>query len=134
MWIGERDPIAVNPELFRKNVANALEELPDEFRSKMDNVEIIVEEFPDRETIEAVGARSRWDLLGLYVGVPITDRSVFSPSILPERIYLYRRPILRAAGGVENIVDTIRDVFIHEVGHHFGFDDDELAELAGQGE
>jgi len=115
-------------------VAKALEDLPDEFRSKMENVEIIVEEFPDRETLESVGATSRWDLLGLYVGVPITERSVFSVSILPERIYLYRRPILRAAGVVENVVDTIREVFIHEVGHHFGFDDDELAEMTGQGE
>jgi predicted Zn-dependent protease with MMP-like domain len=132
--LDERDPTTVNPELFRKNVAKALEDLPDEFRAKMDNVEIIVEEFPDRETIESVGVGSRWNLLGLYVGVPITERSVFSVSILPERIYLYRRPILRAAGPVENVVDTIRDVFIHEVGHHFGFDDDELAELAGQGE
>jgi predicted Zn-dependent protease with MMP-like domain len=124
----------VNPELFRKNVADALEELPNEFRDKMENVEIIVEEFPDPETIQAVGATSRWNLLGLYVGVPITQRSVFSVSILPERIYLYRRPILRAAGGAENVVDTIRDVFIHEVGHHFGFDDDELAEIARRGE
>lgn len=133
-WFDGRDTITVNPELFRNNVAKALEELPDEFRSKMENVEIIVEEFPDRETIETVGAGSRWNLLGLYVGVPITERSVFSLSILPERIYLYRRPILRAAGVTENVVDTIRDVFIHEVGHHFGFDDDELAEMAGHGE
>jgi predicted Zn-dependent protease with MMP-like domain len=134
MWLEERDPTTVNPELFRKNVAKALEDLPDEFRNKMENVEIIVEEFPDRETIEAVDATSRWNLLGLYVGVPITERSVFSVSVLPERIYLYRRPILRAAGGAENVVDTIRDVFIHEVGHHFGFDDDELDEIAGRGE
>ena len=131
---GRAGPIIVNPELFRKNVAKALEDLPDEFRAKMDNVEIIVEEFPDRETIESVGAASRWNLLGLYVGVPITERSVFSVNVLPERIYLYRRPILRASGPAENVVDTIRDVFIHEVGHHFGFDDDELAEIAGQGE
>ena len=124
----------MNLELFRKNVAKALEELPDEFRAKMENVEIIVEEFPDPETIQAVGATSRWGLLGLYVGVPITQRSVFSVGFLPERIYLYRRPIVRAAEGVENVVDTIRQVFIHEVGHHFGFDDEELAEMTRQDE
>jgi predicted Zn-dependent protease with MMP-like domain len=124
----------VNLELFRKNVAKALDELPDEFRAKMDNVEIIVEDFPDLETIRAVGAGSRWGLLGLYVGVPITQQSVFSVSILPERIYLYRRPILRAAERSENVVDTIRQVFIHEVGHHFGFDDEELDEMTGQDE
>lgn len=122
----------MNPELFHKNVAKALEDLPDEFRAKMENVEIIVEEFPDHETLEAIGAHSHWDLLGLYVGVPITQRSVFSVNVLPERIYLYRRPILRAAGSAENVVDTIREVFIHEVGHHFGFDDDELDEMIGR--
>ncbi len=122
----------MNPELFHKNVAKALDELPDEFRSKMENVEIIVEDFPDLETMQSVGTTSRWGLLGLYVGVPITQRSFFSVNILPERIYLYRQPILRAAGGAENVVDTIRHVFIHEVGHHFGFDDDELAEMSGQ--
>jgi predicted Zn-dependent protease with MMP-like domain len=133
-WLVKRDPTIVNPELFRKHVSNALEELPDEFRDKMENVEIIVEEYPDLETMQSVGVTSRWNLLGLYVGVPITQRSVFAVSILPERIYLYRRPILRAAGGAENVVETIRDVFIHEVGHHFGFDDDELAEIARRGE
>jgi predicted Zn-dependent protease with MMP-like domain len=133
-WLGKRDLTIVNPELFRKNVAKALEELPDEFRDKMENVEVIVEEFPDQETIQALGVTSHWNLLGLYVGVPITQRSVFSVSLLPERIYLYRRPILRAAGATESVVDTIRDVFIHEVGHHFGFDDDELAEIARRSE
>lgn len=124
----------MNPELFRKHVAQALEELPDEFRAKMENVEIIVEDFADSETLESVGVKSPWHLLGLYVGAPITQRSFFAVDGLPERIYLFRRPIIRAAGRLENVVDTLRDVLIHEVGHHFGFDDNKLAEMTGQGE
>ena len=124
----------MNPELFSKHVAQALEELPDEFRAKMENVEIIVEDFANSEMLESVGVKSPWHLLGLYVGVPITQRSVFSVNVLPERIYLFRRPIIRSAGQLENVVDTIRDVLIHEVGHHFGFDDDELAKMTGHRE
>ncbi|MBM4328346.1 MAG: metallopeptidase family protein [Deltaproteobacteria bacterium] len=114
---------------FREHVAEALDSMPPEFREKMVNVEVIVEDFADRETLRSVGARSRWDLLGLYVGVPITHRSVFDAAYLPERIYLYRRPIVRAAGRSERVVAAIRDVLLHEVGHHFGFSEEELQEM-----
>ena len=89
----------MTPELFRKHVARAVDEIPQEFHEKMENVEILVEDFPDLETIESLDLDSEWDLLGLYVGVPLTERSVFATTIMPERIYLYRRPILRAARG-----------------------------------
>jgi predicted Zn-dependent protease with MMP-like domain len=119
----------VTRETFRRSVAKALEEIPLEFQDKMENVEVLVEDFADNETLGSLGIRSPWELLGLYVGVPITERSFFSTGYLPERIYLYRRPILRAAGQPENIVETIREVVIHEIGHHFGFDDDELEKM-----
>jgi len=123
---GKGDDPGVTRELFNKLVAEALESLPIEFQEKLDNVEVIVEDFPDIETLRSVGATSRWDLLGLYVGVPLSQQSVFSPGYMPERIYLYYRPILRAAGNSANVVATVRDVVLHEIGHHFGFDDDEL--------
>lgn len=97
----------------------------------MENVEVLVEEFADAETLRSVGLESPWELLGLYVGVPLDQRSVFSPGYLPDRIYLYRRPILRAAVSPQNVAPTIREVVIHEVGHHFGFDDDELERMTG---
>ena len=121
----------MTPELFRKNVARAIDEIPEEFREKMENVEILVEDFPDWETMESLGLDSEWDLLGLYVGVPLSERSVFAANIMPERIYLYRRPILRAAGG-GSVTHLIREVIIHEVGHHFGFDDRQLEEMIGR--
>ena len=118
----------MTPELFRKHVARAVDEIPQEFHEKMENVEILVEDFPDLETIESLDLDSEWDLLGLYVGVPLTERSVFATTIMPERIYLYRRPILRAARG-KSVTQLVREVIIHEVGHHFGFDDEQLDEM-----
>ena len=113
-------------DFFEECVAQALDNLPRIFRDKMDNVGVIVEDFADPESLMSLGIESRWDLLGLYVGVPLNKRSFFSSSGMPDRIYLYRRPILMAAGHHENVPSTIRDVLIHEIGHHFGFDEDEL--------
>lgn len=124
----------MTPELFRKHVARAIDEIPTEFREKMENVEVLVEDFPDPETIHSLGLDSQWDLLGLYVGVPLTQQSVFSVNVMPERIYLYRRPILRAARRGTDVVQLIREVIIHEVGHHFGFDDEQLDKMIGHSE
>lgn len=118
-------------ELFEASVAEALEQIPIEFQEKMENVEIMVEDFPDPDTLRSLGLRSKWDLLGLYVGVPISEKSFFSFSPLPERILLYRRPILRAAGRYGNVAQVVRDVLIHEVGHHLGFSDEQLYQMSG---
>jgi predicted Zn-dependent protease with MMP-like domain len=119
---------------FHQEVARALELIPPEFQEKMENVEVIVEEFPDQETLDTVGLTSKWDLLGLYVGVPISQQSFFMTNPYPERIYLYRRPILRAARLPELVTEVIRDVVIHEMGHHLGFSDEELYEMTGESE
>ena len=121
-------------DLFNRHVARALEAIPTEFQKKMENVEVLVEDFADDETLDSLGIESAWDLLGLYVGVPITQQSVFSFSPLPERIYLYRRPILRAARHGREAHQIIREVVIHEIGHHFGFDDAQLEEMEGRSE
>lgn len=124
----------MEPEVFSKTVEKALRELPEEFLKTMDNVEVMAQDFADRETLDALGIESRWDLLGLYEGVPITGRSVFSMNPFPERIFLYRLPILRAARTGRNLVELIREVVVHEVGHHFGFDDEQLHAMIGRHE
>jgi predicted Zn-dependent protease with MMP-like domain len=121
----------MSPDLFMKYVERALKELPDEFRSRMENIEIVVEDFPAGEVLDSMGIESRWDLLGLYTGVPYSERSFFQLPVLPERIILYSRPILRSAGVMSNLSAVIRDVLYHEIGHHFGFDDDELEDMSG---
>jgi predicted Zn-dependent protease with MMP-like domain len=119
----------MNQRYFEAKVREAMESLPEAFLEKMDNLEIVVEDFPDAETLESVGLTSKWDLLGLYSGVPLNHRSFFTYSILPERIYLYRIPIIRAAVYDKNLAVTIRSVLVHEIGHHFGFDDQQLEDM-----
>lgn len=111
---------------FARHVAEALNIIPEEFRTRMENVEVLVEDFSDRETLDSLGLSSKWSLLGLYVGVPLSHRSVFSTPGLPETIILYKRPIMRAAPNAGDLPQMVRDVIIHELGHHFGFTDDEL--------
>ncbi len=118
-------------DLFEKKLQEAIEKIPKEFKEKMENVEIILEDFPDQEIMESMGIYSKWNLLGLYVGVPLSHQSFFASNTFPERIHIYKRPILRANGGVENLEYAIRDVLIHEIGHHFGFDDEQLEEMEG---
>lgn len=119
-------------EQFDRSVSEALDQIPEIFRQKMNNVEIFVEDFPDDETVRSLSVDSRWALLGLYVGIPVTHQSFFSHRMLPDRIYLYKQPILRAAGNPANLPQVLRDVIIHEVGHHFGFTDDQLLAMTGQ--
>jgi len=116
----------MNQAYFEAKVREALETVPQIFLEKLDNLEIVVEDFPDAEALASVGLTSKWDLLGLYSGVPLNYRSFFSHSMFPERIYLYRLPIIRAAMHERNIPATIRSVLVHEIGHHFGFDDQQL--------
>jgi len=113
-------------------VAEALDQIPEIFRQKMDNVEVLIEDFPDQPTLRSLDLDSRWALLGLYVGVPVTHQSFFSVNVLPDRIYLFRLPIVRAAGGPEKVPTVIKDVIIHELGHHLGFTDEQLYAMTGE--
>jgi len=119
----------VTPRLFSRYVKKALEDLPEEFRSKLENVDVLIEDFADDETLDSLGLASPFQLLGLYVGVPITHQSVFSANALPDRIFLYRIPILAGARDKAAVIGRIREVVIHEVGHHFGFDDTQLERM-----
>lgn len=124
--MGKIKPSDPDEDSFARLVAEALSKIPAEFKVRMENVEILVEDFPDQETLDLQGLSSKWSLLGLYVGVPLSHRSFFSTPVLPETIILYRRPILRAAPSARDVPDMVRDVIIHELGHHFGFSDNEL--------
>jgi predicted Zn-dependent protease with MMP-like domain len=124
----------MTPELFDRMVSQAIEDVPAFLSRYIENVEIIVEDFAGGSTLASVGLESPWELLGLYVGVPRNQRSVFLSVPLPDRIYLYRHPIVSAAGESGEIKKTIREVLIHEIGHHFGFSEDRLEELEGNAE
>jgi predicted Zn-dependent protease with MMP-like domain len=108
----------------------ALDELPKRFSDSLGDVVLLVEDFADEATLRAMGIDEPFDLSGLYEGIPLTERSVEQSGTLPERIFLYRRPILDEwAAGEESLEHLVRHVVIHEVGHHFGLSDDDIHAL-----
>jgi predicted Zn-dependent protease with MMP-like domain len=108
----------------------ALETLPEPFRSHLSDVVLQVEEFADEETLAAMGIEEPFDLTGLYEGLPLTDKSVSHSGTLPDRIRLFRRPILDEWSANDySLEQLVRHILIHEVGHHFGFSDEDMHAL-----
>jgi predicted Zn-dependent protease with MMP-like domain len=115
--------------LFERFVAEALEALPEVFRNRLENVEIVVEDWPDRRTMRLAGVRSPTDLLGFYHGVPLTRRTSNYMLVLPDKITLYRQPILMRCRTLEEVRDLVARTLRHEIAHYFGIDDDRLEEI-----
>lgn len=105
----------------------AVRRLPPRFRDYLADVVFRVEEFAQAEQLHAVGLSSRWELVGLYEGRPLSEQSVWSTGDLPPIISLFRGPLLREWNetGVA-LEDLVAHVIIHEVGHHFGLSDDQM--------
>ena len=114
---------------FASLVAEAFEQVKSEFANELDNVVVVVEDWPDPETLALAGVRSHWNLLGFYHGVPLTLRGHGYSLVAPDRISIYRRPIERLSGTAHELRRTVTRVLRHEIGHHFGIDDDRLEEL-----
>ncbi|MFT8245415.1 metallopeptidase family protein [Roseomonas sp. BN140053] len=113
----------------------ALGALPQELRASVRGVAILVEDVPDEATLEEMGLEHPWELTGLYRGVPLTERSVSDPVREPDTILLFREPILvEWVETGEDLFRLVRNVLIHEVGHHFGFSDEEIARLEEEGD
>jgi len=106
----------------------ALEGLPEEFRRLCGEIEIRVDDFPDDEALDALGIESEFDLLGLFQGVGLAHASaVEQTGMMPNRVWLYRRPILDYwAEHDETLGAIVSHVLIHEIGHHFGLSDDDM--------
>lgn len=116
-------------DAFERLVAQALEALPKSFRDKLDNVEIVVEDWPDPDTMRRVGARHPTQLLGFYHGIPQTRRTHTYGLVLPDKITLYQGPIEIRCHTVEQVQALIQHVLQHELAHHFGSDDERLQEI-----
>jgi predicted Zn-dependent protease with MMP-like domain len=108
---------------FARLVRNALADLPAEFRERIRNLEIVIEDEPTAEQRPANGT-----LLGLYEGVPLTDRGAQEP-YLPDRICIFRLPIERMTASPRRQAEIVRDTVVHEIAHHFGISDARLHEL-----
>lgn len=119
----------MHPWDFERLVAEALDSLPDVFRERLDNVSVVVEEWPDPETMRRAGVTHPAQLLGFYHGVPVARRDHNYGLVLPDKISIYRRPILMRCHTREQVRATISRVLRHEIAHHFGIDDQRLREL-----
>lgn len=108
----------------------ALERLPDPFRGWLKDVVLRIEDFPDEDVMEAMGLETPFDILGLYQGYPIGEKSVSLSGALPDIIFLYRRPILDYwAETGEALEDIVIHVLVHEAGHHFGLSDEDMERI-----
>jgi predicted Zn-dependent protease with MMP-like domain len=115
-------------------LAWAQRRFPRDFAKLLDGVAIVVDNLPDDETVEEMGFESPWELTGLWRGVPLTQRSVLHTPDEPEMVHLYRLPILAEwIETGEDLRSLVRNVLIHEIAHHFGFSDEEIARLEREG-
>ncbi len=116
-------------EEFQELVAEALDKLPQVFRARFENLVIVVEDWPDRRTLHVSGVKNRADLLGFYHGVPLTERTSNYGMIAPDKISIYRQPILLQCKSEEDVGAIVQRVVRHELAHYFGIDDERLFEI-----
>lgn len=110
----------LDAEAFEALVVAELDELPDEMVDGLDNVVFVVDDRPDDGSL---------DLLGLYEGTALTDRGQYGFGELPDRIILYREPLLAISADLDELRDQIHVTLVHEIAHFYGIDDDELHRL-----
>jgi predicted Zn-dependent protease with MMP-like domain len=116
-------------ENFEKLVMRAVESLPEEFRERMDNIDIIVADEPTLKQLSKTERKRGETLLGLYEGVPLTHRSAGYGFVVPDMITIFQRPIEEMCRNDSEIVSEVQKVVIHEIAHHFGISDERLREL-----
>ena len=116
-------------EEFEQLVAQALDELPEFFKEKLQNVELVVADWPTKAEVRAVGLKPGQLLFGLYQGIPQTKRTSNYSLVLPDKITIYRMPIEQVCRTPERIILQVQQTVKHELAHHFGIDDDRLREL-----
>jgi len=116
-------------DTFTELVLEALDDLPEQFREKLQNVEITVEDWPDAETMRLARVRNRSSLLGFYHGIPLPERTQGYNMVMPDKISIYRQPILMHSRNRRQVRERVSRVLRHEVAHYFGIDDERLREI-----
>lgn len=119
----------MNRNAFEKLVAEAVNGLPEEFLRKLENVEILVEDFASDEVMDIEGLESPYDLLGYYEGTPLTERESPDAAWLPDRITIYQQPIESICSNRRELLEEIQRTVVHEVAHFFGIGEERLREL-----
>jgi predicted Zn-dependent protease with MMP-like domain len=132
MWMTLKAPSLAELETMAHEI---FERLPRRFRDLCEDVVIRVDDFPTDEVLDEMEAETEFDLLGLFQGTGLPQQSVQDTARLPNMVWLYRRPILDYwAEHEEALGDVVRHVLIHEIGHHFGLSDDDMADVEADAE
>ena len=121
--------INMDRDTFQRLVSEALDDLPAIFQDKLDNIQVVVEDWPEKKTMQLANIKNRAQLLGFYHGIPRTKRSRGYNLVLPDKISIYRRPILMQCRTDAQVRATVARVLRHEIGHHFGISDERLREI-----
>jgi predicted Zn-dependent protease with MMP-like domain len=107
-----------------------LRNLPPQFRKRLDNLEIVIEKRPPASLLRDLGLDPRQDTIyGIYQGVPLPERSVFNPPLLPDKITIFSEPLLTDFPDPGELKEQLRATVIHELAHYFGMTDDEIEDL-----
>lgn len=114
---------------FEEIVEKAVKDFPLRLRKAVRNLEIIVEDEPSADLLSELGHDPKQPLLGLYVGVPLPERSLGEEPYLPDQILIFRKPLERMCRNTKELREQIRITIVHELAHYFGFDEDYLEEL-----
>lgn len=128
---GERDVdvAKLTPAAFENVVMEAVASIPDALRAQLANVDVLVEQWPSAADLQAAEVPEGYTLFGLYTGVPLTERTSGYNMVLPDRITIYRGPLLAAFNDVDELKEEIRATVIHEFAHFFGLSDADLVRL-----
>jgi len=119
----------MNRKRFARLVTEALESLPEEFRVRIANVEVVIVDSPTAEDLEEAGLSPEDTLFGLYQGTPLPERGIEAPPLFPDRITIFQGPLEEWCESEAEIREEVRTTVIHEVAHHFGIEEDRLTEL-----
>jgi len=121
--------VKVSRKRFETLVAAALDGLPGFIQEAMNNVDVVIDDWPTEEQYAVLGIAPEEWLFGLYEGTPLIERGVVVDVLMPDKITIFKGPLEEACGTDEQITDEIRRTVVHEVAHHFGIDEARLAEL-----
>ncbi len=119
----------LTPQEFATLVQQALDSLPEDIRQKLDNVAVVIQDYPTRDQLRRARLPPGMTLFGLYEGIPLTQRTGGYTMVAPDKITIFRRPILAACRSAEQVRERVAHTVTHEIAHHFGISDEHLRRI-----
>ena len=116
-------------DVYERIVQEAMADLPEDLRSRIHNVQIVIEDRPTREQLRAAGIQPPQTLWGLYQGIPLKVRGAWYGNVLPDKITIFRKPIEAHSPTFDDLVRIVRQTVLHEIGHYFGLGEERLREI-----